>query len=492
MYDVIVIGAGVVGCFVARELMRSRFSVAVLEKNNDACGEVTKANSGLIHCGYNPKSDTEKAAITVRAALDYQNVCRELDVRFERTGSIMFASGPEGAARLRGKYRRGLENGVKDMELLGREETLALEPDLNPALVMSLYSSIEGVVSPWEFGMAALENAADNGAEVFFGHEVVSIGRTARGFSVGTPHGAFEAKYIVNCAGLFAARINDMAAEPFFAISARRGQYLLLDSCAAGLVKHVVSEVKENGKKGVYILPTVHGNILIGPITHDIDEKDDYGVKQNAFDLIKADADGLLRGIPYQHMIRSFSGIRPRVHWARRDAQTGEIMTLAGDVTDYILGETPDCPGFFNAAGIYALGITNASEIAKAVVKRLLDKLPRARKNESFDPRRRGVTRFAQLSQEERQAAVAADAAFGKVVCRCRKVTEAEIVDSVRRKAGATTLDGVKRRTDCGLGRCQGGFCGEEAMKILAGELGRPVEEIKKDDGASHILTGRL
>ncbi|MCL2677783.1 MAG: NAD(P)/FAD-dependent oxidoreductase [Clostridiales bacterium] len=488
----IVIGAGVVGCFTARELMRSHLTVAVLEKNSDACGEVSKANSGLIHCGYNPKSDTEKAAITVRAALDYPNVCRELDVRFERTGSLMFAGGPNGVARLQGKYRRGLENGVKEMALLNREETLALEPGLNPALVMSLYSPIEGVVSPWEFGMAALENAADNGAEIFFDHAVSSIERTARGFNAVTPRGTFAAKYIINCAGLFADKINDMVAEPFFAISARRGQYLLLDTYAGGLVKHAVTEVKENGKKGVYILPTVHGNMLIGPITHDIGEKDDYSVKQNAFGLIKTDAEGLISGIPWQHMIRSFSGIRPRVRRVCRDARTGEIKPLSDEVTDYILGEAPGCPGFFNAAGIYALGVTNASEIAKAVVKRLLAGLPRVRQNESFDPRRRGVTRFAALSPQEKQAVIAQDAAFGKVVCRCRKVTEAEVVDCIRRKAGATTLDGVKRRADCGMGRCQGGFCGGETLKILARELGEPPEEIKKDGPDSHILTGRL
>ncbi len=492
VYDVIVIGAGVTGGFVARELLRYKLKVALLEKNNDVCCEVTRANTAIVHSGYSAKPGALKAGMTVRANENFHHVCEELQVEFKRTGSLMIAIGEYGLEKIYQKLKRGKKNGVKGMKILNREETLALEPNINPEIVMSLFVPSTGVVNPWEFGLAAVENAVDNGAELFLNTRVTGLEKKSGLYSVKTDNGVFTAKYVVNCAGLYADEISEMVAEPFFKIVPRRGEYFVLDTDAGDHVGRVIFQAREDDTKGCIVTPTVHGNILVGPSAEDLQDKDDNATTQERMDLIKSVIQRSVVGIPYNHVIRSFAGIRPRPNWVSQNPETGDLECYEDDVKDFILGEPEGCENFFNVAGIKSPGLTCAQEIGDYMAGLVIAKMQNPQLNERFNPCRPKKVRFAQMSLEEQQQLVRQDRRYGKIVCRCKKVTEAEVVDAIWRNAGARTVDGVKRRAGTGLGRCQGGFCTEEILKILSRELGKPLEEIEKDGSGSYVVSGRL
>jgi glycerol-3-phosphate dehydrogenase len=492
VYDVIVIGAGVTGGFVARELLRYKVKVAVLEKNNDVCCEVTRANTAIVHSGYSAKPGALKAGMTVRANENFHNTCAELQVKFKRTGSLMIAIGNYGIEKINQKLKRGKKNGVKVMKVLNRAETLALEPNVNPEIIMSLFVPSTGVVNPWEFGLAAVENAVDNGAELYLNTRVTGLEKTGGLYRVKTTNGDFTAKNVVNCAGLYSDEISEMAAAPFFKIMPRRGEYFVLDTDAEGHVRRVIFQAREDDTKGCIVTPTVHGNILVGPSAQDLVDKDDTATTQEHLAFIKNVIQRSVVNIPYNHVIRSFAGIRPRPNWVAKNPETGELECYEDDVKDFILGEPKGCENFFNVAGIKSPGLTCAPEIGRYIAKLVINKMEKPQVNEQFNPCRRKKVRFAELPLEEQRKIIKQDRRYGKIVCRCKKITEAEVVDAIRRNAGARTVDGVKRRAGTGLGRCQGGFCTEEILKILSRELNKPMEEIEKDSRGSYVLSGRL
>jgi len=283
-----------------------------------------------------------------------------------------------------------------------------------------------------------------------------------------------------------------MVAEPFFKIVPRRGEYFVLDTDAGDHVGRVIFQAREDDTKGCIVTPTVHGNILVGPSAEDLQDKDDNATTQERMDLIKSVIQRSVVGIPYNHVIRSFAGIRPRPNWVSKNPETGELECYEDDVKDFILGEPEGCENFFNVAGIKSPGLTCAQEIGHYMAGLVIAKMENPRLNERFNPCRPKKVRFAQMSLEEQQQLVRQDRRYGKIVCRCKKVTEAEVVDVIWRNAGARTVDGVKRRAGTGLGRCQGGFCTEEILKILARELNKPLEEIEKDGSGSYVVSGRL
>lgn len=492
MYDVIVIGAGVTGGFVARELLRYKIKVALLEKNNDICCEVTRANTAIVHSGYSPKPGSLKAEMTVRANENFHNICAELQVEFKRTGSLMIAIGEGGLEKIHQKQKRGMKNGVKGMEILSREETLALEPNLNPEIVMSLFVPSTGVVNPWELGIAAVENAVDNGAELYLNTKVIGLEKKGGLYHVKTTKGDFTGRYVVNCAGLYSDEISEMVAEPFFKIVPRRGEYFVLDTDAGNHVRRVIFQARDDVTKGCIVTPTVHGNLLVGPSAQDLMDKDNTATTQEYLDFIKDVIQKSVVNIPYHHVIRSFAGIRPRPNWVVRNPKTGELEYYEDDVKDFILGEPKGCTNFFNVAGIKSPGLTCAPEIGRYIAELVTAKMEAPSVNERFNPCRHKKVRFAQLPLEEQKKLIRQDRRYGKIVCRCRNITEAEVVDAIRRNAGARTVDGVKRRAGTGLGRCQGGFCTEEILKILSRELNKPLEDIEKDRDGSYVVSGRL
>lgn len=495
MYDVVIVGAGVIGAFVARQLTRYKLKIALLEKNGDVCCESTRANSAIVHSGYSGKPGSIKAVMTRVANEDFDTVCEELDVEFLRTGSLLIATDEIGSEKIREKYERGVKNGVKGMEIISAQRTLEMEPYVTPKVKEALFVPSTGVVNPWEFGLAAVENAMDNGVELFLNTKVRNISKnTVESYTVETNNGSFETRYVINCAGLYSDRINDMVAKPFFRIAPRRGEYYVLDTEARKKVNHIVFQARDNEDvKGVIIVPTVHGNVLVGPSTEDIPDKDDCRTTAEKLESIKKTAEKSIRGLPYNLIIRSFAGIRPRPQLLQYNEASGEYDFFEDDVKDFILGEPPGCENFINCAGIKSPGLTCANEIGKYITDLIKEKEgPALKVNPTFNPRRRPLVRFHLLPQDKQQELVRSNSLYGNIVCRCCQITEAEVVDVIHRKSGAYTVDGVKRRAGTCLGRCQGGFCTPQIIKILARELQIAPEKVRKDAEGSEILCGRL
>ena len=507
-FDIVVIGAGVIGGFVARHLMKTKLKLAILEKNSDVCCEGTRSNSAVVHSGYNGKPGSIKGAMTVKANENFHNVCQELQVEFERCGSLMVAVGEKGMEKIKKKYEQGQQNNVKGLCILSKEEALKMEPNLNPHIIGALYAPSTGIVNPWEFGLAAVENAVENGAELFTNTKVIGIQKRKKGFLIKTNQNEFRARYVINCAGLYSDEVSNMVNEPFFAIKPRRGEYYVLDTEAKGFVNHVVFSAHEDeDAKGVLVTPTVHGNILVGPTAFDIKEKDDYGTNLNALKTMHTAVCESVAGVPFNLTIRSFSGIRARPNWLKKDSITGEYHTYEDDVKDFIIQEVDQEvnqernqkenqkgeEGFFNVAGIKSPGLTCADEIGQYVAEMVLTKMALSKtnqlaRNENFNPCRREVVRFAQMSPDRQEELIRQDKNYGRIVCRCRKVTEAEVIDAINRKAGATSLDGVKRRAGTCLGRCQGSFCTERILRILSRELNIPMDKIDKNLGGATVV----
>jgi len=398
------------------------------------------------------------------------------------------ATGEKGMEKLHKKWEHGIQNGAKDLCILSREELLAMEPNLNPEVIAALYAPTAGVVNPWEFGLAAVENAVDNGARLFLKTEVTGIEKRREGWRIRTTKGSFRVRYVINCAGLYADAVSAMANEPYFTIKPRRGEYFILDTPAKDLVSHVIFNAHEEDEKGGIVVPTVHGNIMVGPTASDTEDKEDFTTSRQGLEALLPAVSKSVIGVPFALTIRSFAGIRPRPNWLRKNEETGAYENYEDDVKDFIIGEQEE--GFFDVAGIKSPGLTCADEIGKYVAELVTGRMDNPLPNPDFNPRRRERIRFASLSPECQADLVAREKTYGKIVCRCRKVTEAEVVDAIRRNAGATSVDGVKRRAGTCLGRCQGAYCTEEILRILSRELGIPVDQIEKDQGNAPFISG--
>ena len=490
MYDVVIIGAGVIGGFVARNLAKYDLKIALLERHSDVCNEATKANSAIVHSGYNGKPGATKTWMTTQANANFHNVCKELDVKFERCGSLMVAIDGKGEKKVREKYERGLGNQIPELQLISGEEALKLEPNLNPEVRIALYAPTTGIVNPWEFGIAAIENAVDNGVELFLNCEVNDIKRQEDGlYQVCTKTEEFITRYVINCGGLHSHTIHNMISKPFFKIAPRRGEYIVLDK-GTNHMSHVVFQGRgEDSPKGVIVVPTVDGNILVGPSTEDV--YGDYNVKtsREKLDGIRNVSANSIVDLPFDKTIRTFAGIRPRPQLFGYNPENGEMEYFEDGVKDFILGEPEDAPNFLNCAGTKSPALTCADEIGKYTVE-LLKKKETLIEKKDYNPIRRPLIRFNEMSPQERAGFIEANPEHSRIVCRCQQVTEAEIVDVIHRNAGATTIDGVKRRAGSSLGRCQGGFCTSEVIKILARELSIPEENVMKQEVGSYMVRG--
>jgi len=473
LYDVIVIGAGISGASVARELSRYKLKIAILEKNNDVAEGTTKANSAIVHCGYDPVPGTLKARFNVLGNPLFDRLSEELDVPFKRTGSMVVAFNDEELQVLQDLYDRGMANGVKRLRILDAEEVAELEPNLNDTVVGALLAPDCGIVCPFELTVALTENALENGAQLFLNRQVEDIQKIGDEFKVITNDGVFKTRYIINCAGLHADEIYGMVTESDFRITPRRGQYFVLDKTAGNLVSMPIFQCPGKMGKGVLVLPTVHGNLLVGPDSEDVDEKTNFATTRARLDYVRAEAAKTCSRIPFNQCITQFTGLR-----------------ATPDGGDFIIGASDRVKGFINVAGIESPGLTSAPAIALHIVEIMKEITGGLEEKEDFNPRRRKVIRFSALSPEEKAALIKKDPLYGRIVCRCEQVTEGEIVDAIRRKAGATSLDGIKRRVRPGMGRCQGGFCSSRTMEILSRELQISVLDVVKKGKDSRVLTG--
>ena len=474
-YDVIVIGGGLLGSFAARSLMRYDLNVALLEESSDLCTGISRANTAIVYSGCDTKPGTLKTTMCVCAAQSFAQLCDELDVRYSPCGSIMVTFGELGAKVLQRKYEKGCENGVRDMRLLSRDEVLALEPNIAETVHSGLYVPDTGTVMPWELCLAAAENALDNGAEIVLNTKVAAITRVPGGFEVQTNNGSYRTRGIINCAGMSADRVLEMTSDPIVRIAPTAADYFVLDTKAAGHIRHVIFHETDEKGKGVTLVPTVDGNILIGP-TERPNDGESFATSASGLEELRSLAEEVMPTLPLEHIIRSFGAARPNPRCVEDDRS----------VNDFSIIETDDA--FISLIGIKTPGLTCANELGLHVADTLAQKLG-ATINPRYNPRRVGAVRLRDLDLEER-GNPGHDASHSRIVCRCRGVTEGEIIAAIHRRPGAVTLDGIKRRTGAGSGRCQGGFCSQRVIEILARELNCAVSDITKSGIGSQILCG--
>lgn len=488
MYDVVIIGAGVSGCAIARELSRYQLAVCVVEKEEDVCSGTSKANSAIVHAGFDAKSGTKKAKLNVEGSEMMETLSKELDFPFKRNGALVACLHENEIPKLQELLRRGEANGVKGLRIVRRDELRAMEPNLSDHAAAALYAPTSGIVCPFGMNLAFAENAYANGVEFRFDTTVTGLKKNAAGnWLLKTSQGDLETAYVVNAAGVYADTIHNMASEKKLHITPRRGEYCLLDRATEGFVKHTVFRLPEiygnaSGApsdapsaarcygKGVLVTPTVHGNTLIGPTAHDIEDKEGTDTTQEGISELLQKAGESMKGLPLHQVITSFAGLRAHE-----------------DGSDFVIGEAEDAKGLIDCAGIESPGLTSAPAIGKMVAGLIRD-LERPKENPKFNGTRRGILDPKKLSKEAYAALIREQPAYGNIVCRCESVTEGEILDAIRRPLGAKSLDGVKRRVRAGMGRCQGGFCSPKLILLLARELGVDASEVTKSGAGSECI----
>lgn len=475
MYDVTIIGAGIIGTFIARELSRYQLDILLLEKENDVSKGATRANSAIVHGGYDAKPGTLMAKFNSEGNPMFDKICEELSVPLKRIGSLVLGFDNDNMETIKKLYRQGLDNGILGIEILLGTEIRRMEPNISENVVGGLYSKTAGIVGPWELAIALAENAVENGVELSLETEVKDIRRCSDKYKLKTNRGEIDTKYVINCAGVYADKINKMVSNDSFSITPRRGQYYVLDKGTGGnFINTVLFQCPTKLGKGVLLTPTVHGNMLIGPNAENIEDKTATQTTYEGLEFIKDISNKSSDHIPYNENIRTFAGLRAH-------PSTG----------DFIIGEAEDSKGFINVAGIKSPGLSSSPAIAKHVVE-LLDSIVNGlEEKENFNPRRNKPVVFMDLDDEEKNELIKRDDRYGRIICRCEKITEGEIVEAINRNPGVSTVDGIKRRLRPGAGRCQGGFCGPRVVEILARELEKTPEEILKDMDDSNILIGK-
>lgn len=473
MYDVAIIGAGVTGCAIARELSRYRVNACVIEKCEDVCCGTSKANSAIVHAGFDAAEGSLMAKMNVKGNELMEQLSKDLDFPFKRNGSLVVCMHKEDLPGLQTLYDRGVKNGVKDLRILSKEEVLAMEPNLSDNVEGALYAPTGGIVCPFNLTIALAENANQNGVTFQFDTKVENIVKQDGSYRIETDKGVIESRYVVNAAGVYADVIHNMVSEKKLKIVARRGDYCLLDKSVGNYVSKTIFPLPTKLGKGVLVSPTIHGNLIVGPTAIDIEDKEGTNTTKAGLDDLIAKAGGTVKELPIRQVITSFAGLR--AHEAGHE---------------FIIGEVEDAKQFIDAAGIESPGLSSAPAIGIMVAELLRDKMELKEKKD-FIATRKGILNPASLSMEERNELIRKNPAYGTIICRCESVTEGEIIDAIHRPVGAKSLDGVKRRTRAGMGRCQAGFCSPRTMEILERELSMNMEDITKSGGSSKIVVGR-
>ena len=473
MYDVVIIGAGVSGAAVAREVSRYTANVLVLERCEDVCCGTSKANSAIVHAGYDAPTGSLMARLNVRGSQVMEDLSRELDFPYRRNGSMVLCMAEEDRPRLQALLDRGVANGVEGLRIIEREEILRREPNVSPDVVAALDVPTGAIVCPFGLNIAMAENAAVNGVTFQFNTAVTGFTAGEEGWTVHTDRGDVSARCVVNAAGVHADQLHNLVSARKIHITPRRGDYYLLDKAAGEVVHATLFQLPGKFGKGVLVSPTVHGNTIVGPTAIDIEERDNTATTREGLDQVAQKAAVSVPSIPLRQAITSFAGLRAHE-----------------DGGEFLIGEVEDAPGFFDCAGIESPGLSSSPAIGEMVAGLIREKLGLSPRPD-FVPTRKGVVNPQALPFAERQALVKENPAYGRVICRCETVTEGEIVDAITRPLGARSLDGVKRRTRAGMGRCQGGFCGPRVMELIARETGMDLSEITKCGGKSRMVVGK-
>ncbi len=472
MYDAVIIGAGVIGAMCARTLTRHGLKVCILEKENDVAMGATKANSAIVHAGFDAKEGSLKAMLNVKGSKMMAKVCSDLGVKYRNNGSLVIAFNEEEKAVLNELFERGNENGVEGLKIVEGNELHDLEPNLSNNVKYALYAPTGAIVCPYDLTVAAVGNAMDNGATLKTNFEVTSIKETNMGYEISDGDEIVSAKIIINAAGIYSDKVASLIGDNSFTVHPRRGEYILLDKEKKLLVNHTVFRTPSKMGKGILVTPTVDGNTLLGPTSVDMEDKSDTDTTSEGFDKIISQARENVTTVPLNKSITSFCGLR-----------------AVGSSGDFII--TTLKKGFVNLAGIESPGLSASPAIAEYVAEILMGLGYDLKEREDFNPTRENMHAFREMDIKDKNEVIKKDKSFGRIICRCEGVTEGEILKAIRTNPKPTDLDGVKRRTRAQMGRCQGGFCMPYITKLLAKELGVPMEEITKSGTGSGVIVGR-
>ena len=471
MKDVVVIGAGVIGGAVARKLSEYKLDVCILEREGDVAMGATRANSAIVHAGFDAKEGTLKAKLNVKGSEMMEDYARELGVKYKRNGSLVVGFSDEDRATLGELCERGIRNGVKGVKVLDRKEILEIEPNVGDGVECALYAPTGAIICPYELCMATIGNAMDNGAELKLNFDVKKIEKLDGFYRISSDSESIDAKYVVNCAGVYSDEIAKMIGDTSFEVIPRRGEYMLLDKECGGLVSHTIFRCPSKMGKGILVSPTVDGNLLLGPTAENIEDKEDKSTTAAGLAKVRLQANEQVRGINFGKIITSFTGLRS-----------------VGSTGDFIINEKD---GFVKCAGIESPGLSSAPAIGEYVAELLTSAGAVLEKKADFKPERRPMHYFKECTEEEKNEIIKNNPAYAHIICRCEMTSEGEIVEAIRTNPKPTDLDGVKRRTRSGMGRCQGGFCSPYVVEILARELGVDYTEITKCGGESYINIGK-
>lgn len=475
-YDVAIIGAGVIGGMIARELSKYKLSVALLEKENDvACG-ASKANSGIVHGGFDPEPGTLKARLNADGVEKLFKTAQMLHVPHRRNGSMVCAFGADEEKTLKELYERGIENGVKGMEIISGDKARKLEPNLSAAVSRVLHIPSAGIICPYELTIAAVGNAMDNGVALIRNFEVTVIARENSEFTVTAANGeTVTAKYIVNCAGCHSDKIAAIAGDGFFEMIPRAGQYILLDKTEGSRVDHTIFQVPTKEGKGILVTPTVDGNLLTGPTAEHVKSAEDTETTSEGLLTVMRLAAKSVPDIGFRQVITSFSGVRS----SEKDG-------------DFIIKASEKLEGLLHVAAIDSPGLSSSVSIAEYTAEVLRGMGLKLTKKSDWNGERENPHAFREMNDDQKDAYIKEHPDFGRIICRCETVTEGEIRAAIRRNPPALDIDAVKRRTRAGMGRCQGGFCMPYVMRMIAEENGIEMDEVTKKGGSSKPLTGRI
>ena len=472
MYDVAIIGGGVTGSAVARELSRFAGKICVIERETDICEGTSKANSAIVHAGFDAKPGTFKARMNVEGNRLMEELSKDLSFPFRRNGSLVVCTKDQDETILERLLAQAKENGVPEVRILEGEELKNMEPNLADDVIKALYAPTGAIVCPFHLTYALAENAAENGVTFFLNTEVLNLKKEEGYYELKTGEDTIRARAVVNAAGVYADVFNNMVSTKKMEIIPRRGQYMLLDKTAGNHVSCTIFQLPGKLGKGVLVTPTIHGNLLVGPTAEEIENKEGVNTTGEGLSSLQQRSALSVKNIPYRQVITSFAGLRAH------DTEG-----------DFILGEAEGAENFFNAAGIESPGLSSAPAIGVYLAKLIAEKLGLSKKSD-FKNTRKGILNPAELSLEERNELIRKDPAYGQIICRCESISEGEILDAIRRPLGARTLDGVKRRTRAGMGRCQAGFCSPRVMEILKRELGMEMLDVRKSGPDSRIVFG--
>ena len=471
MFDVVVIGAGIVGSLVARKLSSYQLSIAVLEKEPDVGNVTTMANSAIVHSGYDPVPGTLKAKLNVLGNKMFDKLCEELDVEMERIGSLTVALYDEQLPLLDKLAERSAQNGV-EVKILSAEETLKLEPHLNPEVKGSLLAPTAGIVNPFTLSVHAMENAVDNGVKLFLNEKVVKINKESDFYSIVCQSGnVYQTKVVINAAGVYSDEIHKMVEDIDYSITPRKGEYFILDHYTDDLVKHTIFPLPSEKGKGILVTPSIGGTYLIGPSAEAMPSKDDVSTDKPTLDDVRRQALDMVPSIPFNQVIRTFAGSRP-----------------TPSTHDFVIGFAKSDNHFINLSGIESPGLVSSPAIAEYVVSEYVSKVLDLKPNANFNPNVKKRPNLAKMSVEEKQAFIKKNPQYGQIICNCEKVSLGEILFEMNTSVPPTTIKAVKKRTRAGFGKCQGGFCQPLVIKLISEKFNIPLDKVLFQKAGSFVV----